>query len=116
MPNILKTSLAAMAAALAIGVSSSAFAWSVEGKVDIVVLAPGAYNGAANFIYVAPITALPTFRWLTVNRLDRCNDLASDALGDDSTVVLSGAGACSTTGTIRRCPGVVTRCSVYRNR
>lgn len=116
MTKILKSSLAATAAVLVIGISSSAFAWGIQGKVDIVDLRSGGYNGANSLIYVAPISSLPSFRYLIVNQLDRCNNLASDALGDNSTVIFRGSGSCATTGTVRRCENVVTRCSSYRNR
>ena len=116
MKTFVKKLLPATAALLAAGISSSAFAWSIEGKVDIVDLRSGNYNATSSFIYIAPKTTLPTFRWLVVNRLDRCDNLASDALGDNSTVIFQGSGTCSTTGTVRRCPNVVTRCLSYRNR
>ena len=104
--------LTTLITATAIAMSTSAFGWSIEGKVDIIDLR----SSGTSYIYVAPKTSLPSHRWLIRSQVDRCNDLATDALSDGTTVLFQGSGTCTTTGTIRRCPNTVTRCLGYRNR
>lgn len=115
--NILRQKLLVCVTTLLLsGMSTSASAWSIEGRVDIVDLRSGNYNATSSYIYIAPKTTLPAYRYLVTNRIDRCDNLASDALGDNTTVIFQGSGTCATTGEIRRCPNVVTRCLSYRNR
>lgn len=106
--------LVAAAGVLAMSIPSSAFAWSIEGKVVLVDLRSG--SPATSFIYIAPKTTFPSFRWIVRNQLDRCNNMASSAIGTGITVIFQGDGSCATTGETRSCPNVTTRCLAYKNR
>ena len=116
MDTTLKKLMAAGAVVVAAGISSEALAWNIEGKVDVVRLNMGPYNGGVHTILISPIDG--GFQWRVRNRLDRCNNLASDALGDNTTVRFRGPAApqCQRRGLIRNCPGFADRCVSFRNR